>query len=357
MRRLVSGGLLLLLGGGTILSGSPSPGDWVRLESPNFVVYSGVPPSKTRQIAGQLEDFRSALAAALPGMTLTAANPTLVYVFGSRRTFEQYAAGKGKMDGFFTSTEDADYLVIDASAADPTRIAFHEYTHRVVDTISGVPLWLNEGLAHFYETVEFEPGRVLLGVPNAPLRSWVVGAAHPPLTEVLTATLTSSLYRDPEQTQLFRSLSWALVHYLLVDQRAAAGRLFARIKAGRPSTEAVPEAFGRPLEQLERDLVTYVRERMTYLRMPLEKSPAEIKFQELAPEEALARLNDLPRHNEDLVRRLAQETAAEGVVMAAALLAEGRKSEAFALLEGIASDKAIDEEVRSRARKLLDENR
>ncbi len=340
-----------------VLSGSPEAAKWIRLETPSFVILSGAPLRTTQSIAQELESFRQVLSVALPSREKSP-KPTWVYVFGSRRLFEKYASAPGEIAGFYMGTSNADYLSIDGTLDDSFRLVFHEYTHRMVHAnFPGAPMWLNEGLAHFFETTEIERRSAAIGMPNVELRDWIVATRdQPPLAEVLTASSASQLYRDPAQSTGSRALSWALVHYLLVGERDAAGQFFALLNEGRSSDEALTQALGRTPEQVQHDLRTYVGgQMMTYLDMPLEASPLEGKFptSSIDRAEALSRLV-AAAGEEGRRRAFAEMRAAESIVMAVALAAEGRKTEAISLLEEVASGEASDE-VRARARELLAE--
>ena len=71
---------------------------------------------------------------------------------------------------FYQSTPKGDYVIMRDLAREHFSVAIHEYTHSVVEHSGlNLPLWLNEGLADFYSTVETRQAKVLLGgaLPDA----------------------------------------------------------------------------------------------------------------------------------------------------------------------------------------------
>src|SRR3954470_12439596 len=83
--------------------------DWVRVETPNFIVYGETGERRVRDVATEFERFREALARVVPGASRPAAVPTVVVVFGSQKSFEPYRPRhNGKpvtVGGYFFASE------------------------------------------------------------------------------------------------------------------------------------------------------------------------------------------------------------------------------------------------------------
>ena len=154
-----------------LLSAAPAGAEWVRVETPNFIVYGEPGERRVREVADEFERFREALARVIPGAGTPAAVPTVVVVFGSQRSFEPFVPrfnGKPvRLGGYFFASDDMNIVALaDGNRAESLRTIFHEYVHLVIDNVSpGMPLWLNEGLAEYYSTFQVEDGgkRALIG--------------------------------------------------------------------------------------------------------------------------------------------------------------------------------------------------
>ena len=83
MRLLI--GLLLLLA-----PAAAQAAEWVRVESPNFVIFGEVGEKRTREYAAEFERFREALGRVVPGAALRPAAPTVVFIFKSVESFGPY---------------------------------------------------------------------------------------------------------------------------------------------------------------------------------------------------------------------------------------------------------------------------
>ena len=80
---------------------------------------------------------------------------------------EVYLA-KGQIDlaGLFMRAPDKNYILLrlDAQGEHPFATVYHEYTHFMMRNASEwMPLWLNEGLAEFYQNTDIQDKEVLLG--------------------------------------------------------------------------------------------------------------------------------------------------------------------------------------------------
>ena len=253
-----------------LLSAVPArAADWVRVETPNFIVYGEPGERRVREIADEFERFREALARVIPGAGTPAAVPTVVVVFGSARSFEPYRPrfnGKAvRLGGYFFSSEDMNIVALaDADRDEALRTIFHEYVHLVINNVSeGMPLWLNEGLAEYYSTFQVEDSgrRALIGraIPSHLQLLNVRGLLTIP--ELLAVDQSSLAYNEGERQTLFYAQSWALVHMLVAGTTNGAKLLsqYARLASdGVPSLDAWQQIFKD--QNITRLLENYVRQ-------------------------------------------------------------------------------------------------
>jgi hypothetical protein len=146
--------------------------EWVRVETPNFIVMGDTGERRLKEVAAEFERFREALGRVIPSANLTAAVPTMVLVFGSQKAFEPYGPqfnGRPvRASGAFYSTEDMNIVsIVDADRDEATRTIFHEYVHLVVGNDAGaVPVWLNEDRRYHSTFSMTNAGRrAIIGTP------------------------------------------------------------------------------------------------------------------------------------------------------------------------------------------------
>ena len=92
-------------------------------------------------------------------------------------------------------------------------------------------LWLDEGLAKFWEMTSIDSERVRIGGLNR--RNLKILADEPslPLPVLFAVDHGSPRYEDTEQSAVFYAQSWALVHYIVsnTERRDRLGDFFQRI--------------------------------------------------------------------------------------------------------------------------------
>jgi tetratricopeptide (TPR) repeat protein len=173
--------------------------------------------------------------------------------------------------GYFRAAHDFSYITLSAGATsnDTTAVLYHEYMHSLLKNKYGrVPLWLGEGLAEYYSSYT-------LGTPAAGSEQVRVGKQLPgrvqylrthallPLSTLLTADRSSSLYNDHDRRGIFYAQSWALAHYLMSDRTGERQRQlseFLKISgAGATLEAAIRQAFQIESATLEMRLAAYIR--------------------------------------------------------------------------------------------------
>jgi len=165
------------------------------------------------------------------------------------------------VQGFYQSSAERDYIVLNMSSPDPTRVAFHEYVHLVLNHTTGpLPPWLEEGLAEFHSTLDAIPGKVRLGKPIAnhlrllSVRPWLSG------DEISRVTKQSPHFDEVSRAGIFYAQSWALVHMLRLHERYrdAFPAFLAAIGAGDSQPAALQKAFAKSFPDLIVDLKAYL---------------------------------------------------------------------------------------------------
>ena len=148
---------------------------WLQVRTPHFVVLSNAGEKQALHVADQFERMRAVFHKRFPRAQVDAASPIIVIALKDKKDFqalepEAYLA-KGQLDlaGLFLRAPDKNYVLLrlDTESEDPYASVYHEYTHFVISRAEEwLPLWLNEGLAEFYQNTEIKGKEVGLGKPS-----------------------------------------------------------------------------------------------------------------------------------------------------------------------------------------------
>ena len=263
--------VFLLLFAVTLPSSARDSADhWFEVRSQHFVVLTDSNEKQARHIASQFERMRSVFHLMMPTASDSAGSPIIVLALKDKKSFqslepEAYLA-KGQLDlaGYFMRAPDKNYILLrlDAQGEHPYATVYHEYTHYMLrDASEWIPLWLNEGLAEFYQNTDIEEKDVRLGQPSPDDILYLRQNRLLPLTTLLKVDQTSPYYHEEQKGSVFYAESWALTHYIEVtDRQKGTNRIYdyakLLIKKEDPVV-AAQQAFG-DLNQLQKSLNSYI---------------------------------------------------------------------------------------------------
>jgi tetratricopeptide (TPR) repeat protein len=260
---------LLLLFVTCTASARDSTEHWFRLTSTHFVVLTDSNEKQARHIASQLERMRAVFHTLFPTATADSGAPIIVLALKDRKAFQAlepaaYLA-KGQLDlaGLFLRAPDKNYILLrlDAQGEHPFSTVYHEYTHLMTSKATWMPLWLNEGLAEFYQNTDIQEKDVLLGQPSADDILYLRQNRLLPLATLLNVDYKSPYYHEEQKGSVFYAESWALTHYLEVtDRQNNTHRLedYVKLLSQRQDpVTAAQTAFG-DLNRLQNALSGYV---------------------------------------------------------------------------------------------------
>ena len=238
---------------------------WTEVRSEHFRVLSDGDAKEARAVARQFEQIRAAFAAALPSLNPDPPVPLLILApkdATSAKALLPQMWKRGAPGGFFSAGREKAFALVRLDVVrDGHTVAFHEYTHSILNSnFRWLPLWLNEGLAEFFGNTRFESDRIYVGAANI-RAEYTRGASLLPLEKLLKVDASSAEYQDPDKVQMFYSESWALVHMLLVPSSAERGKRLQQyltlIDKGADAVNAFRSAIGEPAD-MEKQLNTYL---------------------------------------------------------------------------------------------------
>ena len=250
----------------TVVCADVDDRDWCITYTDHFEVVSDLPRVKALELVVQLDQFRAAASALLPGGSREAAPPLKVIAFERARDFAT-VFDSTHIAGFTRPSLDQSWL---AARPDPrgehlNRNTFHEYVHYLVRSRAtlNLPIWYEEGFASYLSTLSIDPaGIVTVGrIPYAYLRGVLL------LPGLSIPDVIGERFRlDPRRHDLSKvyGLAWAIVRFLHHaeddnGERYASrlGDMLTAIDNGASSEEALESSLGLDTEGLKGRLKNY----------------------------------------------------------------------------------------------------
>lgn len=243
--------------------------NWIEVRSPHFRIVTDANEKQGRQIAGQFERMRSLVHVAFPQLQVDYGRPLVVLAVRDKREFQTLepesllAKGALQLNGLFVRTTEMNSVLmrLDAEGPNPYSVVYHEYTHLMLSKAANIPLWLDEGMAQFYENTELYEKSAALGGANSRNVKLLLRSPQLPLPTLFTIDEKSPYYREKEKGSMFYAESWALVHYLLFrDYESKTSKLNEYVSLLAQNVDAVTAAtqvFG-DLKKLQAALEHYI---------------------------------------------------------------------------------------------------
>ena len=247
---------------------SASAPNWIQVSSPHFVVITNSDKDQGRKIAKQFEEMRAFFNIVLPNAANSDDLPITVFALKDEKSFRAFepasylAKGRAQFVGYFLTTPDRNYIALqlDTTFEHPYASIYHEYTHYVLRKNYWIPLWLNEGVAQYYQNTDIDQSEVAFGQPNFYALHFISSRLLP-LTTLFAIDRNSTYYHDEDKTSIFYIESWALAHMLETSDFQQKTHRMAdydqRLSHGEDPVAAAQHAFG-DLDALGKQLDSYV---------------------------------------------------------------------------------------------------
>ena len=220
--------LLLSLFSASLASARDKTENWIEVRSPHFIVLSNSSEKQARHVADQFERMRLVFHAEVPRANVDPGVPIVVLALKDKKDFQSLepeaylTKGQIELAGLFMRAPDKNYVLLrlDAQGEHPYATVYHEYTHLLCSgAVKWLPLWLNEGLAEFYQNTEIRDKEVVLGEPSPENVLLLRRERLMPLPILFRVDQSSPYYHEENRGSIFYAESWALTHYLRVKDR------------------------------------------------------------------------------------------------------------------------------------------
>ena len=253
--------------------GGKSEGAWREIRSEHFVLTTDATGEETRESLADFETTYETLRAILFAGDPGGARPVYIVLFAHGADLRRFIP-PGTIAAFFSALPDdpesKPIMLLETSFSEEARRIFlHEMTHAFVErTFSNTPIWLNEGLAKYFETMRIESDRVVVGNP---ILEFSVAANQMPSLPALLAADSKKFYAGRDQHSVegmyqqssYYAAAWYLVHMFMHGKSDYRGRFhdfLDALKRREPATAAFRRTFDEgTLDRLAADYLEYLR--------------------------------------------------------------------------------------------------
>ncbi len=234
--------------------------EWVRLTTPHFELITTAGEKKGREAIQYFETVRqffidSGIVKHPP------ATPVRIIAFRNEKEYHPYAVNQVAM-AYYAGGPEHDYIVMSTLSSEHYPVAVHEYVHLLVRH-SGLtlPVWMNEGMAELFSTLQPYGKKVAFGMP---IRGRIFEARQERFIDLRTLTTAghdSSLYNEKAHVGMFYDESWALMHMLCVttDYRPKSGAFLKAVAEGQSAEAAFASVYGKSIDEVQKELESYIR--------------------------------------------------------------------------------------------------
>ncbi len=135
---------------------------WIRLTTPHFEMYT---TNSEKQGVAALQVFEEVRYFFLQNSKSKTGpdTPVRIIAFRSEKEYKPYRPNEGAV-AYYLRSRKVDYIVMQDISPEHHQTAVHEYTHLIVEHLGlKLPLWLNEGLADLYSSLEPKGEGALVG--------------------------------------------------------------------------------------------------------------------------------------------------------------------------------------------------
>jgi Flp pilus assembly protein TadD len=275
------------------------------------VVSTNSGEKEARRIADQFEQIRSLFHAAFASLRVDPAQPVLILAAKNENTMKMLlpedweVKGHVHPAGLYQQGEDKHYVVLrlDSTGKNPFHALYHEYTHALMHlNFSGLPLWLDEGIAEFYGNSRLGEKESRIGTIDE-THLYILGRNNLlPIETLLNVEHGSPYYNEADQASMFYAESWALVHYLMTDPEAQRRQLLKNFLAAWDKSgnqiEAAQQSFG-DLQAFGKVIEGYSRQttfRVALFKHQQEAADKNYSVRSLTAGEVLALRGDCAAH-------------------------------------------------------------
>lgn len=241
---------------------------WIEVRSPHFRVLTNGSQNDARRVAKEFEQMRYVFVDRDPNFRLEGGAPLVVFAAQDEATAKSLEPALWKLKGakpagVFHHAWEKEYVMVQLEAlkGGALEVVYHEYTHSILHlNFHWLPVWLDEGMAHFYGYTRFQEHKIYVGAPPPSYRRMPSGTLIP-IETLIGVDHSSPYYHNEDKVYQFYAESWALVHFLMFGPGMEGGKRLnqfsALLQQGTEQKKAFQQVFG-DFKQMDRALDAYL---------------------------------------------------------------------------------------------------
>lgn len=237
----------------------PASEHWIKLASPHFRMYTTNSEGKAIDALRIFEEARDFFAANGPSKSLSDA-PLDIIAFDSEKQYAPYRVNRNSV-AYYQRGLKCDYIVMQQLGRGYFPAAIHEYTHLFIEHLElHLPLWLNEGLADVYSSLETRNNKLMVGTPPPGRLNALMALGPLDVRALLAANRESDYYNKPQAMAQFYGESWELAHMLLLGKNYRQGfpQFLTEISDRKTAEQAFTDVYRKSLDDVNADLRSYL---------------------------------------------------------------------------------------------------
>jgi tetratricopeptide (TPR) repeat protein len=232
---------------------------WIKVTTPNFVMYTTNDEKDAARALQVFERVRYFFIKSSPSKPVSA-SPVRIVAFRSEREYAPYRLNAGAF-AYYVRSHDRDYIVMQDIEPAHYPAAMHEYTHLIVEHLNlHFPIWLNEGLAEFYSSLEARGSQAVVGGVLPGRLAMLKSKPWLDLKLLFSIEQNSPYYNERDKMSIFYAESWALTHMLELGDtyRSRFPDFLSAVASGKTVEDCLRSIYGKDLDGITADLHTYV---------------------------------------------------------------------------------------------------
>jgi tetratricopeptide (TPR) repeat protein len=234
---------------------------WIRLTTPHFEMFT---TNSEKQGRAALEVFEQVRYFFLQNSRSKTAPDTVVRIiaFRSEEEYRPYRLNGGSF-AYYLPSRKGDFIVMQDIGPKHHQVAIHEYTHLIIEHLGlTLPIWLNEGLADLYSSLEPKGNQAMVGRPLEAEMQFLRTQTWMDMNTLFGVGRDSPYYNERDKMSIFYSQSWALTHMLALgkDYSSRFAKFVAEVAAGHSTQECFQSVYGQTPADVTSALHAYVNQ-------------------------------------------------------------------------------------------------
>ena len=232
---------------------------WTKLSTPNFELYTTAGEGTGRRAIKHFETIRSFFQQSMPGNRGQDAKVRVI-LFKNEKEYKPFSPNEVAA-AYYLSGHDFDYIVMNGFNEHAKPIAAHEYMHLLTSHQKyNLPIWLNEGYATLFESLEGYAGKVRVGKPHLGRLQHLDRKKWLEIERLTEVEHDSPEYNTKDHAGVFYAQSWALTHMLNLDKdyRTKLNDFLLRMAESKSAAQAFADVYGKTPDDIRQDLKSYV---------------------------------------------------------------------------------------------------